>query len=64
VAVIGGSVEVGGFGVDGAQAGVGELVVEVPLAASAEFGAEIFEVCSQRAILASALWMSVVKRSI
>jgi hypothetical protein len=41
--VIGGSGEVGEFGVDGAQAGVGELVLDVPLAALAEIGAEVVE---------------------
>ena len=35
--------EVGQFGVDGAQAGVGEEVVDVPLEAPVEFGAELLE---------------------
>src|SRR5579884_1105647 len=42
-AVLGGVAVVGEFGVDGAEAGVGELVLDVPFEASAEFGAEFFE---------------------
>jgi hypothetical protein len=39
-----GSVAVSGeFGVDGAQAGVGELVLDVPLKAQVEFGPELLE---------------------
>jgi hypothetical protein len=36
-------VHLGQFGVDGAQAGIGEPVLDVPLEALAEFGAEFLE---------------------